>query len=140
MLWSTPPSDHGVRHLSGAGTAHKVVQRHREHDGELGRAVASPGVATPAVDPRPLPSPPLRAQPGQLRRLFKDPQPLLDELRAGYGPIVALGAGPVRMAIIGDPAALRELFGTSPEAFRWGHKFNVLGFRGRGVDDRLRRC
>jgi cytochrome P450 len=60
--------------------------------------------------------------------MFEDPQPVLDELRAAHGPVVGLGAGPVRMAIVGDPAALGELFATSTDAFRWGHKFNVLGF------------
>ena len=63
-----------------------------------------------------------------MRRLLRDPQPVLDELRAGYGPMVGLGAGPMRMAIVGDPVALRELFGMPTDAFRWGHKFNVLGF------------
>ena len=77
---------------------------------------------------RPLPHPPLRKQGGYLRRLFSDPQPLLDELRADYGPMVAMGGGPVRMAIVGDPVALRELFGAGTDPFRWGHMFNVLGF------------
>jgi cytochrome P450 len=84
---------------------------------------------TSAVDePRPLPHPPLHRQPGYLRRIFKDPQPVLDELREQHGPIVALGGGPVRMAIVGDPTALRELYGMPTDRFRWGHKFNVLGF------------
>lgn len=77
---------------------------------------------------RPLPGPPLVRQPGYLRRIFKDPQPVLDELRDEYGPIVGMGAGPVRMAIVGDPAALHQLFRMPVHAFRWGHKFNVLGF------------
>lgn len=77
---------------------------------------------------RPLPHPPLRRQPGLLRRILKDPQPVLDELAGGYGPICGLGMGPVRMAIVGDPTALRELFAMPTDDFRWGHKFNVLGF------------
>lgn len=81
-----------------------------------------------ALDARPLPHPPLRRQPGYLRRLFADPQPVLDELGAAYGPVVGLGAGPVRLALVGDPHALREIFTTSTDAFRWGHKFNALGF------------
>lgn len=85
-------------------------------------------MTSPEVEARPLPHPPWRAQPGLLRRLFTDPQPVLDDLRERFGPIVGLGAGPVRMAIVGDPTALRELFGTSTDAFRWGHKFNALGF------------
>ena len=76
----------------------------------------------------PVPHPPWREQPRYLRRIFAEPQPVLDELRERYGPIVGLGAGPVRMAIVGDPTALRELFAMSTDSFRWGHKFNVLGF------------
>ncbi len=80
------------------------------------------------LEAHPLPHPPWRRQPGLLRRIFADPQPVLDELTAAYGPVVGLGAGRVRMAIVGDPTALGELFGTSTDAYRWGHKFNVLGF------------
>jgi cytochrome P450 len=75
-----------------------------------------------------LPHPPLRQQPGLLRRIFADPSPVLDELAARYGSMYSLGAGPVRMAVVGDPVALRELFAMSADSFRWGHKFNVLGF------------
>ena len=85
-------------------------------------------MATTVLDARPLPHPPLREQPGYLRRIFTDPQPVLDDLRSRYGPIVGLGAGPVRLAIVGDPTALREIFTTSTDSFRWGHKFNVLEF------------
>ena len=78
--------------------------------------------------PAPLPHPPWREQPAYVRRILKDPQPVLDELAGRYGAIYGLGAGPVRMAVVGDPVALRELFGTSTDTFRWGHKFNLLGF------------
>jgi cytochrome P450 len=81
-----------------------------------------------SVTTTPLPRPPRREQIGHLRRLFSDPQPVLDELRAGYGPVVGLGAGPVSLAIVGDPQALRELLAMPTASFRWGHKFNVLGF------------
>jgi cytochrome P450 len=80
------------------------------------------------TETRALPAPPWHEQPGLLRRMFRDPQPVLDELAAGYQSMCALGAGPVRMAIVGDPAALRELFALPNESFRWGHKFNVLEF------------
>lgn len=80
------------------------------------------------IDARPLPRPPARDQVRYVRTILRDPQPVLDELRAIYGPIVGLGAGPLRMAIVGDPTALRELFGTPTDAFRWGHRYNVLGF------------
>jgi cytochrome P450 len=74
------------------------------------------------------PQPPLRAQVGLLRRLFAEPQPVLDELRATHGPIVRLGFGPAKMAVVGDPEALRDLYAMPTSSFRWGHKFNVLGF------------
>ena len=85
-------------------------------------------------DTRPLPHPPILRQPGYLRRIFTDPQPVLDELRDQYGPLVGLGAGPMRMAIVGDPEALHELFRMPTDSFRWDHKFNALGFVGRGRD------
>ncbi|MBX3314080.1 MAG: cytochrome P450 [Actinobacteria bacterium] len=67
-------------------------------------------------------------QPGLLRRLLVDPRPVLDELRDAHGPIVGLGPGPMRLAVVGDPVALRELFSMPVERFRWGHRFNVLEF------------
>lgn len=73
-----------------------------------------------------LPSPKLTAQPGLLRRLLRDPQPVLDELAETVGPVCGLGFGPMRMAVVGDPGALRELFATPTESFRWNHKFNLL--------------
>ncbi len=74
------------------------------------------------------PHPPLRAQPGLLRRIFNDPQPVLDELRAAHGPVVELGGGPVRLAIVGGPREIAELFARPSSDFAWNHKFNVLGF------------
>lgn len=85
--------------------------------------------APPPVSPgRRLPRPELRRQPALLRRILNDPQPVLDELAERFGPVYGLGTGPVRMAVIGDPLALRELFAIPTDAFRWGHKFNLLGF------------
>jgi cytochrome P450 len=63
-----------------------------------------------------------------VRRLFRDPQPALATMRDEYGPVCALGAGPARIAILGDPATVRELLAMPNDRFRWGHKFNVLGF------------
>lgn len=75
-----------------------------------------------------LPGPRGLAQLRPLRQIFRTPQPVLDEMRHTYGGVVGLGWGPVRMAIVGDPELLGQLFATSTESFRWGHKFNVLGF------------
>lgn len=76
----------------------------------------------------PLPAPPRRYQPGLIRRILADPTPVLDEVAERYGSMCGFGAGPLRMAVVGDPAALRELFAMPTDHFRWGHKFNVLGF------------
>lgn len=75
-----------------------------------------------------LPRPPLAQQVKYLRWLLREPQPVLDELRDGFGPVCGLGVGPMRVAIVGDPVALHELFAMPTDAFRWGHKFNLLGF------------
>lgn len=77
---------------------------------------------------KPLPHPPWHRQPGYLRGMLKDLQPGLDALANRCGPVFGLGAGPVRIAVVADPEALRDLFATSIDSFRWGHKFNVLGF------------
>ncbi|MDQ1519780.1 MAG: hypothetical protein QOI55_853 [Actinomycetota bacterium] len=63
-----------------------------------------------------------------LRRLLHEPHRTLDELCERFGPVVGLGVGPMRIAIVGDPALLRELFAMPTESFRWGHRYNVLGF------------
>jgi cytochrome P450 len=86
------------------------------------------GAASRSAEGTSLPHPPLRQQPGHLRRLVATPQVVLDDLRAQLGPLYAFGAGPMRVAVVGDPTALRELFGMPSERFRWGHKLNVLGF------------
>jgi len=83
-------------------------------------------VTMPSAAALALPSPKLAAQPGLLRRLLRDPQPVLDELGETVGPVCGLGFGPMRIAVVGDPVALRELFATPTESFRWNHKFNLL--------------
>jgi cytochrome P450 len=72
------------------------------------------------------PQPPLHRQPALLRRLFADPQPVLEQLRADHGPVVGLGRGPVTMAVVGGPAEVRSLFTRPVDDFRWNHPFNVL--------------
>ena len=75
-----------------------------------------------------LPGPRGIAQLSILRRLLRDPQPVLDELQATFGPLCALGWRPARIAVVGDPAAIRALFAQPSDSFRWGHRFNALGF------------
>lgn len=73
-----------------------------------------------------LPSPKLVAQPALLRRLLREPQPVLDDLAETVGPVCGLGWGPMRLAVVGDPSALPDLFAAPSASFRWGHKFNLL--------------
>lgn len=70
------------------------------------------------IDARPLPHPPLGRQPGLLRKIFTDTQNALDEMASTYGPVAGLGAGPVKLAVVGDPVALHELFGLPTDSFR----------------------
>jgi cytochrome P450 len=53
---------------------------------------------------------------------------MLDELAAKHGPTFVVGGGPLTMVIVGDPAHLQQLLTTSVDAFKWGHRYNVLGF------------
>jgi len=74
----------------------------------------------------PSPHPPVHQQPRLLWKMFSNPQPVLDQLRAEYGPVVGLGFGPAKLAIVGGPHEVRSLFERPVDHFRWNHKFNVL--------------
>jgi cytochrome P450 len=63
-----------------------------------------------------------------VRGLTSEPAPTLDALVAKYGSSFLVPAGPMTMAVVGDPAHLNALLTTSTDAFRWGHPFNVLKF------------
>ena len=63
-----------------------------------------------------------------MRGLMSDPCPTLDALVADHGPTFVVRGGLMTMVIVGDPAHLAPLLATTTDAFRWGHRFNVLGF------------
>ena len=65
---------------------------------------------------------------GLLRRLLDEPIPVLDECAARFGRSFLLGAGPARIAVVGDPAHLDEVFAEPSTSYRWGHALNVIGF------------
>ncbi|MEO8267355.1 MAG: cytochrome P450 [Ilumatobacteraceae bacterium] len=65
----------------------------------------------------------------RVRQLFRDPSTALDGLHDAYGPISELRLGPTRIAVIGDPGLLHQMFSMPAESFRWGHKFNMVGVR-----------
>ena len=60
--------------------------------------------------------------------LLSDPCPALDAAAAIYGPTFAVGVGPMRLVVVGDPAHLGELLSMPNDSFRWGHILNTLGF------------
>jgi cytochrome P450 len=62
------------------------------------------------------------------RGLTGDPCPTLDALCSELGATFEVPAGPMRIVVVGDPAHLTELYGAPTDAFRWGHRLNVLGF------------
>ncbi|MEO5899237.1 MAG: cytochrome P450 [Ilumatobacteraceae bacterium] len=84
----------------------------------------------PAVDtPTPLPGPRGVERLRRLRQLFSDPSTALDGLREVHGPVCGLRLGPMRIAVVGDPGVLHEMFATPAASFRWGNKYNMIGVR-----------
>lgn len=63
----------------------------------------------------------------RMREIFRDPATALDQLSRTYGPMCGLGLPGARLAVIGGPVVLREMFSQPAEAFRWGHRFNAVG-------------
>lgn len=65
----------------------------------------------------------------RVRQLFRDPSTTLDGLHNAYGPISELRFGPTRIAVVGDPGLLQQMFSMPVESFRWSHKYNMVGVR-----------
>jgi cytochrome P450 len=74
-----------------------------------------------------------------MRQLLHTPETVLDELRADYGPVCRLGAGPLRMAVVCSPALIRELLMQPNERFRYDTPLSpfpfVIGGRSMLVSD-----
>ncbi len=75
-----------------------------------------------------IPRPPRRDQFRLMRRLLDTPQSALDELAGSFGPIVGLGAGPLRMVVIGSPPLIRELLMHPNDRFRWDTPLSPFPF------------
>jgi cytochrome P450 len=84
---------------------------------------------TPSRQDRRAPGPTGRDNLRLMRAVLSDPAPALDELRRRYGPVVELGVRGVRLAVIGDPVVMREMFSAGADAYQWGHRYNVVGVR-----------
>ena len=74
------------------------------------------------------PPPPGRSQIGVIRRILRDPTPVLDEIAAAGLPVVGFGRGVLRMAIVAEPQLVHEVFSMPVTRFRWSHPLNVLRF------------
>ena len=74
------------------------------------------------------PPPPGCSQIGMIRRILRDPTPVLDEIAAAGLPVVGFGRGVLRMAIVAKPQLVHEVFSMPVTRFRWSHPLNVLRF------------
>lgn len=78
---------------------------------------------------RPLPGPTgFRANLAAVRGLLDDPTTALDACASAYGPTFAVGGGPLRLVVVGDPTHLTDVFAQPNSSYRWGFPLNVLGF------------
>jgi cytochrome P450 len=75
-----------------------------------------------------IPRPPCRDQVRLIRRLLQTPQASLDEITQSYGPICALGAGPLRLVVVGSPALINELLMQPNDRYRWGTRLSPFPF------------
>lgn len=60
--------------------------------------------------------------------LLGNPTGALEQLAIGQNSPALLGWGPMRLAVVGRADQVAILHSMPNDAFRWGHKFNVLGF------------
>jgi cytochrome P450 len=63
-----------------------------------------------------------------MRRLMHTPESVLDELRDTVGPVCGIGAGPLRLAIVGSPPVIRELLLQPTDRFRWDSPLSPFPF------------
>lgn len=74
------------------------------------------------------PPPPPGRPTSMIRRIMSDPTPVLDEIAAAGLPVVGMGRGLLRMAIVADPQLVRKVFSMPVSRFRWSHPLNILRF------------
>ena len=71
-----------------------------------------------AAGTKPIPRPRRRDQFGLLRRLLRTPESVLHELDGSYGPICGMGAGPLRVVVVGSPSLIHALLMQPNDRFR----------------------
>ncbi len=72
--------------------------------------------------------PPRREQVRLIRGLLDTPERVLGEMSDSYGPIVAMGAGPLKVVVVGSPALIRELLMQPNDRFRWDTRLSPFPF------------
>ncbi len=75
-----------------------------------------------------IPQPPRREQIALIRRLLRTPQTALDELAERFGPICALGAGPLRMVVVGSPPLIHDVLMQPNDRYRWDTRLSPFPF------------
>ena len=83
---------------------------------------------TDVVEMVAIPRPARREQVRLIRRLLQTPQTVLDELNESFGPVCGLGAGPLRMVVVGSPKLIRELLMQPNDRFRWDTRLSPFPF------------
>lgn len=83
---------------------------------------------TDVVEMEAIPRPARRKQVRLIRRLLQTPQTVLDELNESFGPVCGLGAGPLRMVVVGSPKLIRELLMQPNDRFRWDTRLSSFPF------------
>ncbi len=63
-----------------------------------------------------------------LRGLLDTPQTVLAELSDSYGPMCALGTGPLKVVVVGSPALIRDLLMQPNDRFRWDTPLSPFPF------------
>jgi cytochrome P450 len=75
-----------------------------------------------------IPRPPRREQVRLVRRVLQTPQTVLDELVERFGPVCGLGAGPLRIVVVGSPSLIRDLLMQPNDRFRWDTPLSPFPF------------
>ncbi len=80
------------------------------------------------VETKAIPRPLRHQQVRLMRGLLKTPQTVLDELSESFGPICAMGAGPLKVVVVGSPRLIRELLMQPNDRFRWDTPLSPFPF------------
>jgi cytochrome P450 len=75
-----------------------------------------------------IPRPPRLEQVRLIRQLLQTPHPALDRIAVRYGPVCGLGAGPLRLVVVGSPRLIRDLLTQPNDRFRYATPLSPFPF------------